>query len=106
VCCHACFAVDVQRKACDDVCVEGRVVQRSSYGASCLAIVSIFVLTCTCACTHGGHRFVVTVSEDTTARVWDMQALSSHTPSLHEGRIHCLAAWDGHVVATAGECVW
>lgn len=84
-------------------CVRGT---RRLYGASCLAFVSIFVLICTCACTHGGHRFVVTVSEDTTARVWDMQALSSHTPSLHEGRIHCLAAWDDHVVATAGECVW
>lgn len=57
------------------------------------------------ALTHRG-RFAVTVSEDMSVRVWDFSASCAHTPKWHEGRIHCLVARDGLVVATCGEdCV-
>lgn len=47
-------------------------------------------------------RFAVTVSEDSTVRVFDFTATSQHCPRWHEGRIHHLAARNGVAVATAG----
>lgn len=44
----------------------------------------------------------MTVSEDSTVRVFDFTANSQHCLRWHEGLIHCLAASNGIAVATAG----
>ena len=49
-------------------------------------------------------RFAVTVSEDSTVRVWDFAARLVQPPSYHTGRVYCVAGSSaGRVVATCGE---